>query len=83
MVSASLENVEESGDVRFGVDVRKIQRVTNAGLGCQMDDAVYLLGREQRLEGLAINQFTFDELESVGVVSGTDPIESSLLECRS
>ena len=48
MVPASLQDVEEAGDIAVDIGLRIFQRVAHTGLRRQMRDPVEPLGGEQR-----------------------------------
>ena len=56
VVAATLDDVQEAGDVGRHVDVRILRGVTHAGLGGQVDHPLRLVPRKHRLDGRAIGE---------------------------
>src|ERR1700761_9574436 len=59
VMAASLEHIQKTFDVRIDVSVRILQRIANAGLGCEMNDGRKVVPGTQRLRRLAIGQVGF------------------------
>lgn len=58
-VTAAVENVLEADDVRLHVRVRILDRISNASLSGEMNDAAESMRRKQRLHGAAIGDIEF------------------------
>ena len=52
VVAAAFQHVDEAFDIRIDIGVRIFQRITNAGLGSEMNDDWKSMLREQRLRSL-------------------------------
>jgi hypothetical protein len=70
-VAAAFEDVHEADEVAVHIGVRILQRIAHAGLGGQVDDAVELLGGEERFHAGAVGDVQFHEAEvRLGVSRG-------------
>jgi hypothetical protein len=77
MMAAALEDMQKTPDIGINIGVRVIERIADAGLRREMDDAVRLLFGEHRLYHLALGEVRLDEMESVATL---EPRQPRLLE---
>ena len=61
MMSASLENVIETNNVRFDISVGMINTVTDAGLGGEVDDDIWMMLGEDLIDKFFVGEVAFDE----------------------
>ena len=64
VVAAALQDIHEPDQVAVHVGMWVLQRVTDAGLGRQMDHHLRLGVRKQLLDGRAVRQIRFDKAEA-------------------
>src|SRR5438874_267221 len=72
-VARRFEHVEKSGDVAVGVCVRRLERVADAGLRGEMNDARRALALEQARKGIAIGDVGELETESRRLLEDREP----------
>ena len=63
VVAAGFEDVVETDEVGFDVDVGVIDAVADAGLGGEVDDEVWLFGFEELVYGGLVGEVALDESE--------------------
>lgn len=68
VVAAAFEHMESACDIGLDISVGVVQRVADAGLRREMDDALWPLLGEHRLDHLALGQVCLDEMESVAAL---------------
>src|SRR5438270_12117958 len=73
VMAASLEDVQEAGDVALGVRVRVRERVADARLRGKMNDALRLVTREQLLDRGTIGDVAAHELETLELAKDIQP----------
>ena len=65
VMTAALEDVQEADQVGIDIGVRIVERVADAGLRGEMQDALRLVFREQPFHRGAILQVGLDEVKAV------------------
>src|SRR2546423_8902953 len=63
IVTASLKNVDKAFDVRIDIGMGVFERVTNARLGCEMNNDGKTMLREKRFHRRAIGQIQLHKTE--------------------
>ena len=76
-MAAAFEHVQEARDIGVDISVRMVERVADAGLRGEMNDALGLLRGEDRLDHLLLGEVGLDEMESVAAL---EPREARLFE---
>ena len=64
-MAAAFEHMQEAPDIGVDIGVRVIERVADAGLRGEMDDALGLLLGEDRPHHLLVGEVGLDEMKSV------------------
>jgi hypothetical protein len=73
VVSTSLKDVHETGKIGVDIGLRILQRISDAGLGCEMDHDREPVLREQLLDRHAIGQIQPLEAEPRTIVENIQP----------
>ena len=63
VMAASFEHVQKTLDIRIHVSVRIFQRITHAGLGCEMNHGGKTILVEQRFRRVAVGEIGLHEGE--------------------
>ena len=77
VVTAALEHMQGSGDIGVDISVRVIERIADAGLRGEMNDALGPLLGENRLDHFTLGKVSLDEIESVAAL---EPIKTRLFQ---
>ena len=65
IVAAAFQNVHEAHEVRIDISARVTERIADASLSSEMDNALGSVYLEQTLNGIAIGKVASNELKPV------------------
>src|SRR6478752_1820356 len=72
-MSAALEHRQEAPDIGIDISLRMMERVADAGLRGEMDDALGLLIGKDSFHHLPVGKVSLDEMESVAAFEPREP----------
>src|SRR5262245_31041231 len=73
VVPAAFEHVKEAGHVRADIGMRVVERIADAGLGGEMNDALRPLLGEGRLDDSPVGEIALDEGKSLLLHQALEP----------
>jgi hypothetical protein len=65
IVATAFQNVHEAHEVRIDISVRVTERIADASLSSEMDNALGSVYLEQTLNGIAVGKVASNELKPV------------------